>query len=246
MLVLFECRSVNHGGINMCAGTPWGKTRYMIAKRLLDITISLFAIVLLSPIVLGCIVVLFIFEGCPILYISKRHISVDKSISVIKFRTMHKDAHSPKYRLEQRFMHDGFLDIPINCEVYTRFGRILERFQIVEVWQFFNVLFNGMSVIGNRPLPRKNVELLKKFENWDQRFNSPAGISGISQIVGKLSLTAEERLNLEVQYSKVYLKGNIFFCDLHIIYHTIKVVLFGKWLPKEEAKKLLSRYSCYT
>ena len=120
----------------------------------------------------------------------------DRTIPVFKFRTMVRDATSPKYRLAERYMRDGYLDIPLSCEVYTPLGRLLERLQIVELPQMLNVLFHGMSIIGNRPLPQDNVRCLQKHDGWEQRFDCPAGISGISQIVGKLNLRPEERLSL--------------------------------------------------
>ena len=162
-------------------------------------------------------------------------------MSILKFRTMVKDATSSKYRLRERFMRDGYLDIPLDCEVYTPIGRFLERTQLVEVLQFLNILFHGMSLIGNRPLPSENIELLKNFRGWEGRFDSPAGLSGLSQVVGKLNQTPEERLELECLYSSVYKSksGNILLCDLFIVYYTIRLLLFGKPLPIDAAKRLI-------
>ncbi len=122
---------------------------------------------------------------------------VNRQIRVLKFRTMVRDATSARHRLNERFMRDGFLDIPVNCEVYTPVGRFLERLQIVELPQLANVLFHGLSLVGNRPLPKANVDLLTQFPGWERRFDSPAGITGIAQIVGKLNLVPAQRLHLE-------------------------------------------------
>jgi putative colanic acid biosysnthesis UDP-glucose lipid carrier transferase len=137
-------------------------------------------------------------------------------------------------------MRDGFLDIPLDCEVYTPIGRFLERSQLVEVLQFFNIVFNGMSLIGNRPLPRDNIDLLQQFKGWENRFDCPAGLSGLSQIVGKLNQSAAQRLELECAYSSVYKSksGNILLCDLFIVYYTIRLLLFGKPLSIDAAKRL--------
>ena len=123
-------------------------------------------------------------------------------------------------------MRDGYLDIPLTCEVYTPVGRILERLQIVELPQLMNVVLDGMSIVGNRPLPKENVDLLAQHNpEWEKRFKSPAGITGISQVVGKLNLTPDERLRLEGLYSKVYQQGNIIKCDLLILWYTAAGVL---------------------
>jgi lipopolysaccharide/colanic/teichoic acid biosynthesis glycosyltransferase len=209
-------------------------------KRVADILISILLLSLLLPILILVSVLIFVVEGYPIFYISRRYISLDQCISIWKFRTMVKDATSPKYRLRERFMRDGYLDIPLDCEVYTPIGRFLERSQLVEVLQFFNILFHGMSLIGNRPLPRENIELLKNFSGWERRFDCPAGLSGLSQVVGKMNQTPKERLELESLYASVYKSrtGNILLCDLFITYYTIRLLLFGRPLSIESAKRL--------
>jgi len=110
------------------------------------------------------------------------------------------DATSSKYQLEERFMREGYLDIPLSCEVYTPIGRFFERTQVVELLQLFNVLLGQMSFIGNRPLPLRNLEFLQKTGCWKARFDSPAGISGISQVVGKYGLSPASRSALFRQY----------------------------------------------
>lgn len=211
------------------------------AKRLTDVLVAVFLLLLLSPILLVIPLLIFIIEGHPVFYVSKRYISLDNCVSVLKFRTMVRDATSPKYQLRERFMRSGYLDIPLSCEVYTHLGRILERTQFVEILQLFNILLHGMSLIGNRPLPLDNIKLLQQFEGWEHRFDSPAGLTGITQVVGKLNQTPQQRLELECMYSKLYKTdgANIFWCDLCIAYYTVRMLLTGKTLPIAEAHKLI-------
>ena len=217
-------------------------------KRLLDIIISITVATFFLPVLFLAGMIIFILEGRPIFYLSDRAISSTKIIQIRKFRTMVKDALSDKYRLEERFMKDGYLDIPLNCEVYTSIGRILERTQIVELFQLINILKNEMSFVGNRPLPIKNLELLKKFPNWKDRFASPCGITGISQVTGKHALTPAQRINLETLYSSLYInpKGNIFKCDFFIIYYTFRLILTGQYLKYEHAIQILIRCGANT
>jgi len=209
-------------------------------KRFMDILVSLSALIVLSPVLLLAALIVLVTDGLPVFYISKRFIGLNKSIRVYKFRSMVKDAKSPKYRLNERFMRNGYLDIPLTCEVFTPFGRILERTQLVEVPQFVNILFDGMALIGNRPLPGNNIELLKSHVGWEDRFESPAGITGIAQVVGKLNMGPDQRLALEVLYSKVYKQGNIVKCDLYIIWFTIRLILLNKALDYKYAKNFLA------
>ena len=211
-----------------------------LIKRVADVLLSVLLLFLLFPVVILISALVFILEGYPVFYISRRYISLDQCVSVLKFRTMVKDATSPRYHLHERFMRSGYLDIPLDCEVYTPIGIFLERTQFVEVLQLFNILFNGMSLIGNRPLPRENIELLKQFKGWEARFDSPAGLTGLSQVVGKLNQSPEERLELESLYSSVYKSksGNILLCDLFIFYYTVRLLLFGNYLSLEQARRL--------
>jgi lipopolysaccharide/colanic/teichoic acid biosynthesis glycosyltransferase len=214
-----------------------------ICKRLIDITLASIILVLTLPVTLTVAILCLILQGRPIFYISRRCVSPDRTIPVFKFRTMVRDATSPKYRLAERFMRDGYLDIPLSCEVYTPLGRLLERLQVVELPQLLNVLFHGMSLIGNRPLPQSNVQRLRKHDGWQQRFDCPAGISGISQIVGKLNLQPKERLSLEIAYSECYQTGNVVLCDLLILIYTIRAVFLGMSLQLDEARRLVGQGS---
>lgn len=210
-----------------------------LIKRIFDVTISVLVIIIFSPVIIIFSLLIFILEGWPIFYKSKRYISANEKIFTYKFRSMVKNATDPKYKLKERFMRDGFLDIPLDCEVYTPIGRILEKTQLVELLQIFNIIIDKMSLIGNRPLPFDNLVLLKKHKGWVKRFDSPAGITGISQVVGKLNLTPKERLELEGLYSDVYEKGNILKCDILIIYYTIRLILFKKGISLEKALETL-------
>jgi lipopolysaccharide/colanic/teichoic acid biosynthesis glycosyltransferase len=210
-------------------------------KRLTDILASLSLIIILTPINFLVICMIYLMEGRPIFYRSMRLCGPNQVLKVHKFRSMVKDATHEKYQLEKNYMKDGYLDIPLDANVYTRIGRFLERTQLVETPQLVNVLLGQMSLIGNRPLPQKNIDLLKKKSQWSQRFDSPAGITGISQIVGKLNLSPEQRLQLEVMYSDVYQNGRVFTCDLYIIYRTVLLVLFSKALPVANAVKFMKQ-----
>lgn len=214
-------------------------TLYRLVKRAIDVLVSLGLLLVLSPLMLIAMLAILVLEGYPIFYVSRRHVTVDRAIPIAKFRTMVRDAKSTKYNLHSRFMQDGYLDIPVSCEVYTGIGRLLEKSQFVEALQLFNVIFHGMSLIGNRPLPADNLQHLQKFPGWQERFSSPAGMTGISQVVGKFNLQPIDRLELEKLYSKVYREGNVLKCDLEIVFFTIRLIITGKTISKEYAHKLL-------
>lgn len=212
-----------------------------LIKRLIDLVVSILLLLIFAPLLFLAVIAIFLLEGRPVFYISKRHTSKDREVSIAKFRTMVRDAKSEKYNLHGRFMRDGYLDIPVSCEVYTCIGRFLERSQFVEILQLFNVVFHGMSLIGNRPLPAANLQYLQKFPGWEERFSSPAGMTGISQVVGKFNLQPVDRLELEKLYSKVYREGNVLRCDCEIIFFTLRLILTGKTISLPYARALLEK-----
>jgi lipopolysaccharide/colanic/teichoic acid biosynthesis glycosyltransferase len=212
-------------------------------KKIIDLSGSIIIFIVFAPILIFIIFIILILEGRPVFYISQRMVTSTKLIRIIKFRTMFRDATSEKYQLNERYMRNGFLDIPLECEVYTPIGRVLERTQLVEILQILNIIMGDMSFVGNRPLPKANIELLLQFPGWERRFSSPAGITGISQIAGKYDLQPSQRIYLEIMYSSIYINpnGNILLCDLLIIWHTCLLLLTGKYLGYEKSLALLIR-----
>ena len=87
----------------------------------------------------------------------------------------------------------------------------------------------GLSSLYERNFADTKIQwklLIKKFpQRWKGRFDSPAGITGISQVVGKFSINSDQRLELECLYSKVYKEGNILKADVYIFFSTIILLL---------------------
>ncbi len=101
----------------------------------------------------------------------------------------------------------------------TKIGRFIRKYSIDELPQLFNILKGDMSIVGNRPLPLYEAELLTSDEHID-RFIGPAGLTGLWQVekrgeAGKLS--AEERKQLDIIYAKTF----SFWLDIKIILKTV-------------------------
>ncbi len=101
----------------------------------------------------------------------------------------------------------------------TKIGRIIRKYSIDELPQLINILKGDMSIVGNRPLPLYEAELLTSDEHID-RFMGPAGVTGLGQVekrgeAGKLS--AEERKQLDITYAKTF----SFWLDIKIILKTV-------------------------
>lgn len=101
----------------------------------------------------------------------------------------------------------------------TKVGRFIRKYSIDELPQLINILKGDMSIVGNRPLPLYEAELLTSDEHID-RFMGPAGLTGLWQVekrgeAGKLS--AEERKQLDIKYAKTF----SFWLDIKIILKTV-------------------------
>ena len=106
----------------------------------------------------------------------------------------------------------------------TKVGAFIRKTSIDELPQLINVVKGDMSIVGNRPLPLYEAELLTS-DGWGERFLGPAGITGLWQVYkrGKSSMSDEERKALDNQYAR----NNSFWLDIKIILMTIPA-LFQK------------------
>lgn len=109
----------------------------------------------------------------------------------------------------------------------TRVGHVIRKYSVDELPQLFNILKGDMSVVGNRPLPLYEAELLTSDE-YIQRFMAPAGLTGLWQVekrggVGKMS--AEERKQLDIKYARTF----SLWLDIKIIFRT-----FTAFIQKED------------
>lgn len=174
-----------------------------VALRAYEIVLSLIILCIVFIPLCVFIVMKLAADGTPLFYNSKRIGKDRKSFTVYKFRSMVNDRNVIDHYLKSIKSY-GFEKIPLDAVVYTKMGRFFEKFQIVEFLQIFNVLEGHMSLIGYRPLPISRVLQLEEelgAEKVSLRHSVKPGITGISQIVGKASLTNTERVNLENRYN---------------------------------------------
>lgn len=108
----------------------------------------------------------------------------------------------------------------------TRVGRIIRKYSIDELPQLINILKGDMSVVGNRPLPLYEAELLTSDE-YIERYMAPSGLTGLWQVEKRGTegiLSAEERKQLDIQYAQKF----SFWFDMKLIFRT-----FTAFIQKE-------------
>lgn len=156
-------------------------------KRLLDLALSLPAIVLLLPVWAIIALVIRLSSGGPAIFKQERAGQNGRPFVFYKFRTMKLEVDplgpSPKSSDDPRL---------------TKVGRFLREYSLDELPQFFNVLKGDMSIVGPRPL------YVSQMAEWDDRQRKRLlvrpGLTGLAQISGRGELTREQKLELDVEY----------------------------------------------
>jgi lipopolysaccharide/colanic/teichoic acid biosynthesis glycosyltransferase len=164
---------------------------------------------------------------------------------VVKFRTMVKNADKIANRDTIAVGSVRFLNIPPSSPLYTRVGRLLERCGITELPQFVHVLSGKMSIVGNRPLPDNVMNCLsEEYSYADERFLTPAGLTGPAQLVGRDALTDDERLRLESAYCRACVQSYSLRLDISILLYTVLIVVgMKKTLDYQGVLDLIERRS---
>ena len=136
----------------------------------------------------------------------------DKMLIGDNLKISEKDHLSEKRRLSNQ----SFVKFPNDPRI-TRVGKFIRNTSIDELPQLFNVLIGDMSIVGNRPLPLYEAELLTE-DKWAERFMGPAGITGLWQVTerSKKNGTADSRKQLDNQYAQQY----SLLMDLKILFKT--------------------------
>lgn len=181
-------------------------------KRILDFTLSLLALIVLSPIMLILAICIKIDSKGPIFFLQERLGRNGKVFKIVKFRTMIVNAEHIGDGLKVRNEKDNRI---------TKIGRILRKTSLDELPQLVNVVKGDMALIGPRPPVTYHPH---KFEDYPEhqkpRFNVRPGITGLAQARVRNNATWDERIEIDLEYiNKVTFLG-----DIKIIFDTIKCI----------------------
>lgn len=185
-------------------------------KRLLDIILSLTAIILLFPIILIVTILVYLKLGSPVLFSQKRPGKNEKIFRMYKFRTMTDEKDE-----------EGEL-LPDSVRL-TAFGKWLRSTSLDELPELFNILKGDMSIVGPRPLLVKYLPLYSAEQA--KRHETRPGLTGYAQANGRNSLSWEEKFNMDVEY----VKNITFLGDIRIILQTVRSVIKRSGISSEES-----------
>jgi exopolysaccharide biosynthesis polyprenyl glycosylphosphotransferase len=191
-------------------------------KRVMDVTISAFLLVLFSPVLLVSALLILLDSGRPALFRQRRAGKDGRPFTVLKFRTMVPGAEEQLGELvDLEKLDEPAFKIADDPRV-TRAGRMLRRFSLDELPQFVNVLRGEMSLVGPRPEEEAVVALYD--ERQRIRLAVKPGMTGPMQVYGRADLTFEERLAMERDYlDNISVAG-----DLAILLRTPAAIVRGE------------------
>lgn len=185
------------------------KGAYRFFKRLLDIILAFFAIIILSPFLLIMSLLVLIDSGSPVIFKQNRVGMDGKLFLIYKFRTMRTDAPSVT----------ATKDLEDPYRYITRIGRFLRKTSLDELPQLFNVIKGDMSLIGPRPLIENEGEI-HVLRHEAGVYSVRPGLTGWAQVNGRDNVPDEEKVAYDKEYSDKFSFG----FDLKIIFKTIAVV----------------------
>jgi exopolysaccharide biosynthesis polyprenyl glycosylphosphotransferase len=188
-------------------------------KRTFDLAGATLLLILMSPLLLTIMLAVRVSSRGPVLYRSTRRGIGQRPFACLKFRTMHTNAEEHQADLEELNEASGALFKIRDDPRLTRVGSVLRRFSLDELPQLVNVLRGEMSLVGPRPLPERDYEML---EDWHRkRYLVLPGITGLWQVSGRSELDFDDLVHLDF----IYLERWSLALDLTILLKTIPAVL---------------------
>ena len=189
-----------------------------ITYRITGVFLSSIALILVSPTMLLLAILIKLDSKGPIFYKQERVGAHGKTFFAIKFRSMRTDAETlsgPVWATDDDWR-------------VTRVGKILRKFRLDELPQFWNVIRGEMGLVGPRPERPHFVKMLcEHIPYYDLRHSIPPGITGWAQVCASYGSNVEES-QVKLEYDLFYLKNRSPLLDALILFKTVKIVLFGR------------------
>jgi exopolysaccharide biosynthesis polyprenyl glycosylphosphotransferase len=186
-------------------------------KRFFDIVVSAVALIVLSPAFLYFAVAIKASSGGPVFYRQERIGYLGKAFKIVKFRSMYSDSENGTPKLSSP-----------DDERITPIGRILRKYRIDELPQFYNILKGEMSLVGPRPERRYFInQIIEQAPYYCLLFKIRPGLTSWGPIKIGYSDTLEkmiERLNYDI----IYVENMSLFNDIKILAFTFEIIIKGK------------------
>ncbi len=193
----------------------------LMLKRGLDVLISSIALIVLSPFMLLIALAIRLDSKGPIFYGAERIGRKGRTFCCWKFRTMVANADSLREQFDHKNERDGVLFKMAEDPRVTRVGRLLRKYSLDELPQFFNVLAGHMSVVGPRPPLAGEV---RQYELPHlRRLEVLPGITGLWQVQARQDPSFDQYISLDT----AYIDNWSLWLDIKIMTRTLGVLVSG-------------------
>lgn len=183
---------------------------YLLLKRVMDIVLSLLAIIVLSPFMALAALAIWSYDRGPVLYKQVRLTQDGRTFEILKLRSMIVDAEKGGARLAGE--HDDRI---------TPVGRIIRAIRFDELPQLFNILKGDMSIVGPRPeRPEIAEQYRQELPAFDLRLQVKAGLTGYAQIYGRYNTEPQDKLKMDL----MYINHASLAEDIKLIFATVRVL----------------------
>lgn len=190
------------------------KKVYQLAKRIADIILSLFGIIIVSPVLIISLLIVYLQDFKNPIFSHKRVGLNNKEFTIYKIRSMVFNAEK-----------DGLKWASENDCRITAFGKFIRKTRIDELPQLFNILKGEMSIIGPRPeLEFFYKEFEKTIPKFRERLEVKPGLTRWAQVNGGYDLSPKEKL----EYDLEYIQRRSILLDLKIMLKTVRVIFTGE------------------
>ena len=196
-------------------------TGEQVVKRIMDVLGGMVGILLFSPLMLLTALAIKLDSPGPVIFRQTRVGKNGRTFQIYKFRSMYMDAEERKCELlSQNEIAGGVMFKIKNDPRITRVGKVIRRFSIDELPQFFNVVGGSMSLVGTRPPTLDEVEKYGR-KQW-RRISIKPGLTGMWQVSGRSLVTDFEKI---VELDVEYIDNWSLMEDIRILCKTVTVLL---------------------
>lgn len=188
-----------------------------LAKRVFDIVASLLLLILFSPILIFSAIMVRQNSPGKIFYRQQRIGLHGRPFHIIKFRSMYEDAekHGPQLSSDED-------------DRITPWGRVMRKYRLDELPQFYNVLIGEMSIVGPRPERQYYIDKIQlKAPHYKHVHKVKPGITSWGMVKFGYASTVDEMIE-RLKFDLIYIENVNFYNDLKILFYTILIVLQGR------------------
>ena len=183
-------------------------------KIVLDKILSIIFLIISSPILILSLFLIYLEDGYPLIFTQNRTGWDGRRFKIYKIRTLKKENFDKTIQVT-----DGDTRV-------LKIGKLIRKYSIDEIPQFFNVLMGDMSIVGPRPhMVEHDIKYSNLFENFLKRHKCNPGLTGWAQVNGLRGATPnKENMRKRMEYDLWYLNNWSIFLDIYIILKTFYVV----------------------